>query len=90
MILRLYAMRDVKAGFLTPTLESTDEIAIRNFQMAFKSARQDSLLFGFPEDYSLYRIGDYDTDSGSILPCAPPQFLCNAPVGEKGDNHDLS
>ncbi|MCI9476500.1 MAG: hypothetical protein HFE71_08535 [Emergencia sp.] len=84
MILLMYAMRDVKAGFLTPQVESSDEIAIRNFQMAFKSARPDSLLFGFPEDYSLYRIGDYDTDSGAVTPCVPPLFLCNAPV-EKGE-----
>lgn len=82
MILGIYAMRDHKSGFLTPTLDSDDKIAIRNFQLAFKAARNDSLFANFPEDYSLYRLGSYDTDSGEITSCAVPTFLCDAPTEE--------
>lgn len=61
----LYAMRDQKAGFLQPTVELNDEIAIRNFKLAVTRSK-DSLFFTEPQDFSLYRIGSYETDTGVL------------------------
>lgn len=71
MILSVYAMRDVHTGFLTPTFELNDQVALRNFVHAVTNAGVDSVLSSHFGDFSLYRLGTFDTDSGhfeSILP----------------------
>lgn len=60
----LYSIRDFKTGFLPPTYDINDESAIRNFEHACLNS--DSLFFSHPQDYALYRIGSFDTDSGRV------------------------
>lgn len=83
MIYGIYSMRDVKTGFLPCNVDVNDESAIRNFEFAFK--HNDSLFATFPSDYSLYKLGEYDTDSGEINACYPPTWLADAP---RKDNKD--
>lgn len=64
LILNVYCIRDVKTGFLTPTFDSNDETAIRNFSHAVINS--DSVLFSFAKDFSLYRLGTFDSDSGLL------------------------
>lgn len=78
MIYGIYAVRDVKTGFLSPTLDVNGDSAIRNFEHALM--RADSLFFTHPSDYSLYRIGDYDTETGLITPAVPLIHLADADV----------
>lgn len=76
MIYGVFAVRDVKTGYLSPTLDVNGDSAIRNFEHAVM--RADSLFFTHPSDYSLYRIGDYDSDTGLITPAIPPVHLVDA------------
>lgn len=62
----MYAIRDVKTGFLTPTVDLNDASAARNFAHACMS--KGSLFFSHPGDYELYQIATYDSDSGQIEP----------------------
>lgn len=64
MKLGIYVMRDDKTGYLAPTVDSTDASAIRNFQNAV--AKTEGLVHAFPQDFSLYRVGFYDTETGLI------------------------
>ena len=64
----VYAIKDVKTGFLQPTVEMNDKVAIRNFAFAVHRTK-DSLFYTFPEDYSLFRIGYYETDTGELERC---------------------
>lgn len=66
----VYAMRDTKTGFLSPTLEANDEAACRNFVHAVWNS--DGILHSFCSDFDLFRLGQFDTDSGSITPNPVP------------------
>lgn len=75
MLVPLYAIRDRKSGFLAPTHDVNDETAKRNF--AFAVQTRDKMFLAFPDDYDLYKVGAYETDSGIISPC-DPVFICSA------------
>ncbi len=78
MIINVYSIRDVKAGFLSPTFEMSDEVAIRNFVHGVSCASGDSLFFTHAKDFSLYAIGSFDTDKGILLPFNVPMHLVDA------------
>lgn len=69
----LYAIRDVKTGFMTPTIENSDEAAARNFTHSVVNS--DTILYSFAQDFSLYKIGTYDSDSALVTPISPIQLI---------------
>lgn len=77
----LYAIRDAKVGFMSVTADVNDAAARRNFEHA--ASNSQSLFFTHPQDYDLYKVGVYDTESGVIDPIVPPEFVCPAPVQSK-------
>ena len=60
----IYAVRDEKTGFLSPTLDASDAQAMRNFEHAVQTSA--GLLNSHKKDFSLYRIGRYDTDHATL------------------------
>lgn len=72
----IYSIRDCKSGFLTPTCEINDEIAVRNFQHAVLSS--ESILQSFSKDFSLFKLASLDTDSGQVVPIWPVVHLAEA------------
>ncbi|UPW40966.1 nonstructural protein [Sigmofec virus UA08Rod_5935] len=62
----VFSIRDFKSGFLTPVCEANAAVAARNFQHACMAS--DSLFFSHPEDYALYHLGYFDTDTGVMTP----------------------
>lgn len=76
MKFNIYSIRDSYTGFMTPVIEINDQAAKRNFDHA---VHQDgSLMNSHPQDYDLYRIGEFDADSGVIVPEIPPVVICAA------------
>lgn len=75
VVLFVYAMRDRMVGFLNPTFESSDAIALRSFKFAVE---QTPFLFSNASDYDLYKIGVFHPVSGQIDQITPPQFLAHA------------
>lgn len=74
----VYCIRDSLVGFLTPTLEPSDPVAMRNFAMAVDSSKRDRSLMAFrPSDFILYRIAEFDTDTGELDPHIPPITICH-------------
>lgn len=73
----VFCIRDVKSGFLQPTVEVNAGVAVRNFEHAVLR-NEDSLFFSHPEDYSLFLIGTFDTDSGVITPQTVPEEVVSA------------
>lgn len=76
MIFGVYSIRDVKSGFLQPTVELNDQVAMRNF--AHACTHSDSLFFTHAADYALYKIGVFNSDTGIITPLDLLQNLCEA------------
>lgn len=83
MKLKVYAIRDAYTGFLSPTFELNDLVAQRNFEHACNNT--DSLLFSHAQDYDVYCIGEFETDSGVITPLSPIQLICNGKMVQRGE-----
>ena len=77
MVYPIYSINDALVGFQTPTIQNNDAVAMRNFKEAFSDV-------GTPADFSLFKIGAFDTDTGEIIP-EVPQVICRATdfIGEK-------
>ena len=64
MRLALYSIKDAKTGFMTPVVEQNDAAALRNFSHAVNQL--DSLMHDCPNDFSFFKVADFDTDAGII------------------------
>lgn len=64
MILNIYSMRDKLTGYSQPTFELYDAVAMRNFEHAVMAAQ--GLFKTHPEDFDLYHLGVFDTETGII------------------------
>ena len=62
----VYAVRDLKTGYLHPTLDQNDATAMRNFAQAI--CKSDTTMNFAPGDYQLYCLGEFDSDTGTICP----------------------
>lgn len=69
MKISVYAVRDSYLGFGMPVIRDNDSVASRAFE--YDINRNDSPYTTRPETYQLYRIGDYDTDTGDLVGCSP-------------------
>lgn len=68
----LYVLKDLKVGFMDPFCAQNDGFAVRGFG---DLVNNDSTLVGkHYEDFELYRIGEVDTDTMSIVPKF--EFIC--------------
>lgn len=82
----LYAVRDTKVGYMVPTADPNDAVAVRGFRSAVLRAHHemDERVY----DTELYKVGVYDVDTGEIMPIVPADFLVSAVSiidGEKGE-----
>lgn len=64
MIYGLYSILDHKAGFLPPQVDQNDQTASRNFAHAIMQT--GSVLHTHAEDYELYKVGSFDTETGVL------------------------
>lgn len=65
----LYSIKDSLVGFGYPFVQVSDPVAVRSFAALVSDERSD--LFKKPSDYDLYRVGSFDTDTGSTIPTEP-------------------
>lgn len=71
------SVRDLKTGFLQPTVDLNEASAVRNFEHAVLR-NDDSLFFSHPEDYALYDLGLFDTDTGELISDGLPRQIITA------------
>lgn len=75
MKIALYSIKDAKTGFMTPVLEQCDAAALRNFAHAVNQT--DSLMHDCPNDFSLFKVANFDTDKG-VEPLDCPVLIADA------------
>lgn len=75
MILGIYSIRDRLSGYLQPTFDLNDAVAMRNFSAAILSPDAHLLMHTNSEDYDLYRVGQFDSDSGIISALPAPELV---------------
>ena len=76
MVFGIYCVRDVKSGFQTPTAQVNDAVAVRGFASAVINS--DSVLFTHASDFALYKVAEFDADTGRITPLDLPVELMQA------------
>ncbi len=76
MIYGVYAIKDAKTSFMPCNVDYNDASAIRNFEHAVMAP--DSLMRSHPADYTLYRLGSYNMETGIIVSEADPQQIADA------------
>ena len=65
----LYSYKDEKVGFMPPVCESSDVTAVRRFTYDINTG--NDFMGQFPDDYKLYKVGEFDTDKGKINTIVP-------------------
>ena len=80
MIISLYSVNDALNGFGPISLQNNDAAAYRSFAEVFKDVYS-------PSDYSLFKLGSFDTETGEIIPDVPT-IVCRATDFVKGENED--
>lgn len=74
---RMFSVHDVKCNtFLSPFIAPTNGSAIRSFSDIVN--QPESVIHKHPEDYNLYFVGEFEQDSGALLPLTAPVFLESA------------
>lgn len=74
--MKIYSVKDVKVGFMSPFIRSNDSLAIRDFKDAISDDHPTNALHKHPEDYELWCLGEFLQDSGVIK--SEPKFLFSA------------
>ena len=64
MIYGIYAIKDVKVGFMQPFMQVNDGVAVREFRNIVNS--HNNLVSTNYTDMELYKLGEYSLDTGLI------------------------
>lgn len=68
MLVNVYVIKDVKSGFDAPLTSYGNElVAKRECASLFKSGKQNRIT-EFPEDFELWQVACFDTETGVITP----------------------
>lgn len=77
MELKIYSIRDIKGDtFNAPFYKNTHGEAERDFTKLANDEK--SQVKEFPEDYQLFHIGKYNTQTGVITPLLTPEHVVDA------------
>lgn len=85
MKLPVYAVRDLRSTFTGLTVDTNDATAARNFAHAVMQA--GSIMHSHPQDFSLYRLAEFDTETGVLTPLSPIQLVMDG-VSVEGVTRD--
>lgn len=80
MKINIYSIKDNVAGFLQPTYSLYETQALRDFSYA---CNQPGLMNFKPEDYSLWYVGSFDTETGEVESIVPKLIIHGSEVVKK-------
>lgn len=82
MILSVFSVFDAKAAlFGIPFTEQRDAVAIRLFSDAVNDgSNENNQWYKHPEDFSLFRIGSFDQESGRLSHITPESLITASAV----------
>lgn len=75
-MLKIYCIKDTKAGYMSPFYLQNDDIAIRSFKKAANEP-QPNAVNDYPEDKELWYLGEFDERAG-LIKGEMPKFLVRA------------
>jgi hypothetical protein len=72
-MVKIYSVKDLKAEtFAQPWFQRNDALAMRAFGQIVENPETD--WHKWHEDYSLYSIGEFNTETAEIIPHTPNQI----------------
>lgn len=75
----IFAIKDRAVdNFGDPMAMPSTQHAIRWFKDIVNTNAADSAIARHPDDYDLYQVGDYDDDSGALIPNAMTVLVARA------------
>lgn len=80
MILKMYALKDELNGFVPPIPFPNDDIAKRYLRDQYES---NPTVKNTPEDFSMWYLGEYDTELGRMLPNEPKKLEGASSYGQR-------
>lgn len=86
MLYGLYSIKDELVSFGPLFVSDNDQTATRLLLNGFNAP--NSMYSTRPQDYTLYRVGSYDTTSGNIEPCVPTFVTSCSDFRRKDKNED--
>jgi hypothetical protein len=87
MIKRIYAIRDQKSKtYDNPFPQLTHEEAFRTFTSIVNAK---NTINSYPEDFDLYYLGEYETNTGKVLPLDTPLHMYKAVDVHRGQPQEL-
>lgn len=77
-LLKIYSIRDNKtSAYLRPQTNNHEVEVKRDLQIVVNNMK-DSQVFHYPQDYDLYQLGEFNQETGQIIPFTAPVFICSA------------
>lgn len=76
MIYPVFSIRDLKGDFYSPRIEQNESSAVRSFAQLVNTP--DTTIHFSPRDFQFYRIGDFDSETGRLIPLDLPQLVTSA------------
>jgi hypothetical protein len=91
MIAKVFSVFDSKAAFFgRPFFDQKEGTAIRNFSDAVNdSSNPNNMWFKHPEDFSLFLVGEFDDETGELIPVHPKNLLTASAVRTLDKSADL-
>lgn len=84
MITQIFAVRDIKSQqFGNPNFIHNKGEALRTFADTVNQQDDKNLLNKHPEDFELYHLGEYNTDTGVITAIQPTAVITASEVKAK-------
>lgn len=80
----IYSIRDALNGFLYVDTQQNDKSAERGFR--YRLSKDGSYDGYAAKDLDLYKLGEFDQETGIITPCNPPELVINGYSVVKDNN----
>lgn len=74
-MVKIYSIKDTKIGYMSPIYLQNDGVAIREFSN-LRNSEQKNIVNTNPEDKELWCLGEFDEQTGIIIPSV--KFLIKA------------
>lgn len=70
--MKMYSIFDRAAHmFGSVIVQNNDDLCKRNVKTALISGAFDKQILTYPEDFELYCLGDFDNETGKVVPIEP-------------------
>ena len=73
MIYPVFSIRDLKGDFYSPRIDQNEASAVRWFAQTVNTP-ETTINFS-PCDFQFYRIGDFDSETGRLIPLDLPKLV---------------